>query len=111
MRLFDRTSKGTPKANEFRLVYEQGLQMGALQAELAALKAEVAALADRLPPAAPAPLDPELVAIVQSLARGDAALYRHLESQAKELAQAGMETRQVVLQLKRGTPVRLPNRD
>lgn len=98
--------RSTPsEPDAFRLAYEQGLAVGAMQAEIAALKAEIAAIAHRLPTQdVGLTLAPEITLAMQRLSRGDAALYRFMDTQARELVEAGMPTVQIVEQLKMGTP-------
>lgn len=91
------------KPDEFRLAFEQGVQLGALRAELDRLRADVTTLQANQPAGHGLPaLDANIVHAVTKLSRNDPALYRLLESQAKELLAKGIAVEHVVQQLEMG---------
>ena len=105
MRLFDRPDDSPL----FRLAFEQGEKLGALRAELDAIKATVEVLKQQVPASdGVVPLDRSVVMTLQGLSRGDPALYRFLDAQARELLEAGVAPAKVIEQLKRGAPRPIP---
>ena len=99
MPLFER--RGKP--DEFKLAFEQGLLVGAMQTELAHLKASVAKLEAAQPAGSPLPaLDSAILAACSRLSRNDPALYRLLETQAKDLLAKGLPMERVIEQLEMG---------
>ena len=99
MRLFE----SRVKPDEFRLAFEQGLQLGALRADLAHLQATVAELKAAQPAGHGLPaLDAAVETVIAKLSRNDPALYRLLDRQAKELLAKNIPVERVIEQLELG---------
>ena len=98
-------SRSTPDAVTYSLGFAEGQKMGALQAQLDELQREVESLRARIPAEGMPQLDMKITTTMQALSHGEPALYRHLESQAKELVEAGLPVERIIEQLRRGTPV------
>lgn len=82
----------------FRTDNTVALEVGRLVARVDALEREVAAL--RAVPAPPAPsaeaMPGKVVALIDGLSRGDTALSRHLEDEARRMLAFGIEEGQVL---------------
>ncbi len=99
MRFFERRVK----PDEFKLAFEQGLLVGEMRSELSHLKATVAKLEAAQPAGQGLPaLDSAVTAACSRLSRNDPALYRLLETQAKDLLAKGLPMERVLEQLELG---------
>lgn len=74
------------------------LEVGRLSAKLDQIEQRIATLEQRKPEApvpVQAPLPEDLLRLVGALAHGDAALYRHLDGEARAMLGAGLDVRAV----------------
>lgn len=82
-------------------------KVGGLTERLTQAEARLSALEARPVAAMDTGLPAKIVAVLQQQSRGDAALYRHLESLAREELKLGKSDDAVVELVKQGTPRRL----